>query len=109
MSILFLNYPKCSTCAKAKKWLDDNNITYTNRHIVEQNPTKDELQYFIELSGLEPKKFFNTSGILYRELNLKDKLITATKDEMIDILSTNGMLIKRPLIIGEKGVLIGKT
>ncbi len=107
MSVLFLNYPKCSTCIKAKKWLDENEVSYTSRHIVEDNPNKKELKKFIKLSGLPAKKFFNTSGILYREMSLKDKLTTATEDEMIDILSSNGMLVKRPLIVTDKGVLIG--
>lgn len=107
MSILFINYPKCSTCVNARKWLEENNLEFTNRHIVEDNPTKEELKKYVKLSGLPIKKFFNTSGILYREMNLKEKLTTATEDEMLEILSSNGMLIKRPLVITEKGVLIG--
>lgn len=107
MSILFINYPKCSTCVNARKWLEENNLEFTNRHIVENNPTKEELKKYVKLSGLPIKKFFNTSGILYREMNLKEKLTTATEDEMLEILSSNGMLIKRPLVITEKGVLIG--
>lgn len=107
MSVLFINYPKCSTCINARKWLEENNIEFESRHIVENNPTKEELKKFIDLSGLPVKKFFNTSGILYREMNLKEKLTTATEDEMIEILSSNGMLVKRPLVITEKGVLIG--
>jgi arsenate reductase len=107
MSVLFINYPKCSTCVNARKWLEENKIDFESRHIVENNPTKEELKKFISLSGLPAKKFFNTSGILYREMNLKERLITATEDEMIEILSSNGMLVKRPLVITDKGVLIG--
>lgn len=107
MSILFLNYPKCTTCIKARKWLEENNIEFTSRHIVEENPTAEELKTFIKLSGLPTKKFFNTSGILYREMNLKDKLATMSDDEMVNLLATNGMLVKRPLVVGENGVLVG--
>lgn len=107
MSILFLNYPKCTTCIKARKWLEENNIKFTSRHIVEENPTAEELKTFIKLSGLPTKKFFNTSGMLYREMNLKDKLTTMSDDEMINLLATNGMLVKRPLIVGQNGVLVG--
>lgn len=107
MSVLFINYPKCSTCVNARKWLEENKISFESRHIVENNPNKNELKKFITLSGLPAKKFFNTSGILYREMNLKEKLQSATEDEMIDILSSNGMLVKRPLVITDKGVLIG--
>ena len=107
MSILFLNYPKCTTCIKARKWLEENNIEFTSRHIVEENPTAEELKTFIKLSGLPTKKFFNTSGMLYREMNLKDKLTTMSDDEMVNLLATNGMLVKRPLIVGENGVLVG--
>lgn len=107
MSVLFINYPKCSTCIKARKWLEEHNIDFTSRHIVEDNPTKEELKKIISLSGLSPRKFFNTSGILYREMNLKSKLETASEEEMIDILSSNGMLVKRPLVVTDKGVLIG--
>lgn len=107
MSILFLNYPKCTTCIKARKWLEENNIEFTSRHIVEENPTAEELKTFIKSSGLPIKKFFNTSGMLYREMNLKDKLTTMSDDEMINLLATNGMLVKRPLVVGENGVLVG--
>lgn len=107
MSILFLNYPKCTTCIKARKWLEENNIEFTSRHIVEENPNVEELKTFIKLSGLPTKKFFNTSGMLYREMNLKDKLTTMSDDEMINLLATNGMLVKRPLVVGENGVLVG--
>ena len=107
MSVLFINYPKCSTCVNARKWLEENKIEFESRHIVENNPTKEELKKFIALSGLPAKKFFNTSGILYSELNLKEKLATATEEKMVEILSSNGMLVKRPLVVTDKGVLIG--
>lgn len=107
MSVLFINYPKCTTCINARKWLEEHNIEFVSRHIVEDNPKKEELKKYVALSGLPAKKFFNTSGILYREMKLKDKLATATEDEMLDILSSNGMLVKRPLVITDKGVLIG--
>ncbi len=107
MSILFLEYPKCSTCKKAKAWLEENNITFDDRHIVEQNPTAEELKVWHQKSGLPLKKFFNTSGLLYKELKLKDKLPAMTEDEMFDLLATNGMLVKRPLIVGDDFVLIG--
>lgn len=107
MSILFINYPKCSTCVKARKWLEENNLTFTDRHIVENNPTAEELKKFITLSGLPVKKFFNTSGILYREMNLKEKVATESDEELIKILASNGMLVKRPLVVTENGVLLG--
>ncbi|WP_302820865.1 arsenate reductase family protein [Fusobacterium ulcerans] len=107
MLVLFINYPKCSTCINARKWLEENNIEFTSRHIVEDNPKEDELKKYIKLSGLPVKKFFNTSGIFYREMNLKEKTASATDDEMIKILATNGMLVKRPLVVTEDGVLIG--
>ena len=107
MSVLFINYPKCSTCINARKWLEEHKIDFTSRHIVEDNPKKEELKKYVALSGLPVKKFFNTSGILYRQMNLKEKLAKASEDEMLDILSSNGMLVKRPLVIADKGVLIG--
>ncbi|MGL5175325.1 MAG: arsenate reductase family protein [Cetobacterium sp.] len=107
MRYLFLNYPKCSTCVKARKWLEENGVDFEARHIVENNPTKDELKKWLELSGLPVKKFFNTSGILYREMNLKEKVAENNEDELLEILSTNGMLVKRPLVIGNDKVLIG--
>lgn len=107
MKYLFLNYPKCSTCVKARKWLEENEVEFDARHIVENNPTKDELKKWLELSGLPIKKFFNTSGILYREMNLKEKVAENNEDELLEILSTNGMLVKRPLVIGDNKVLIG--
>ena len=107
MSKLFINYPKCSTCKKAEKFLKENNIEFININIVEENPSAEELALWMEKSGLEPRKFFNTSGVLYREMNLKDKIKTMSKEEMIEILSTNGMLVKRPLLITEEKVLVG--
>ena len=107
MSKLFINYPKCSTCKKAEKFLKENNIEFINRNIVEENPSAEELALWMEKSGLEPRKFFNTSGGLYREMNLKDKIKTMSKEEMIEILSTNGMLVKRPLLVMDDKVLVG--
>lgn len=107
MSKLFINYPKCSTCKKAEKFLKENNIEFINRNIVEENPSAEELALWMEKSGLEPRKFFNTSGVLYREMNLKDKIKTMSKEEMIEILSTNGMLVKRPLLVMDDKVIVG--
>lgn len=107
MKYLFVNYPKCSTCIKARKWLEENGVEFESRHIVENNPTKEELKKWIDLSGQPIKRFFNTSGILYREMNLKERVAKDSEDELLDILSTNGMLIKRPLLIGKDMVLIG--
>ena len=107
MKNLFVNYPKCTTCKRAEKFLKDNNIEYINRNIVEENPTSEELSKWIDKSGLEPKKFFNTSGILYREMNLKDKIKNMSKEDMVELLSTNGMLVKRPLLVTEDTVLVG--
>ena len=105
--MLFIEYPKCSTCQKAKKWLDTNGITYTDRHIVENNPTYEELKEWHERSGLPLKKFFNTSGMLYKEQQLKDKLPNMTEEEQLKLLATNGMLVKRPLIVDGDMVLTG--
>ena len=105
--ILFLEYPKCSTCRKAKKWLDENGVEYTDRHIVEQNPSVEELKMWHEKSGLPLKKFVNTSGMRYRELNLKDRLPQMSEEEQYELLSSDGMLVKRPLVIGEEFVLTG--
>lgn len=107
MKVLFIEYPKCSTCQKAKKWLEQNNIEFDDRHIVENNPTKDELRKWIKQSGYDIKKFFNTSGMKYKELNLKEKLPNMTDEEKIEILSTDGMLVKRPLAITDKVILVG--
>lgn len=103
----FICYPKCSTCQKAKKWLDANKIEYTERHIVEANPSENELRTWYEGSGLPLKKFFNTSGMLYKEMKLKDKLPTMSEDEQIRLLATNGMLVKRPIVVDEDKVLVG--
>ncbi len=105
--MLFLEYPKCSTCRKAKKWLDENGITYKDRHIIEENPTQEELKEWYKKSGLPLKRFFNTSGMKYRELKLKDKLPDMSEDEQISLLASDGMLVKRPLVIGDDFVLIG--
>ena len=91
MSILFIEYPKCTTCKKAKKWLDDHGIAYEDRHIKEQNPTAEELAVWYQKSGLPIKRFVNTSGMLYREMNLKDKLPTMTDEEILELLATDGM------------------
>ena len=107
MATLFLQYPACSTCQKAKKWLTENNIEYTNRLIVEDNTTAEEVKAWIPRSGLPIKKFFNTSGVLYREQGMKDKIKTLSEDELLDILASDGMMVKRPLIIGEDKVLVG--
>lgn len=105
--MLFLQYPKCSTCKKAKKWLDQHEVEYTDRHIVEDNPSYEELKEWYERSGLVLKKFFNTSGMLYKEMKLKDKLPTMSEEEQLKLLATNGMLIKRPLVINGDTVLTG--
>ena len=99
--ILFLEYPKCSTCCKAKKWLDENGVEYTDRHIVEQNPSVEELKMWHEKSGLPLKKFVNTSGMRYRELNLKDRLPQMSEEEQYELLATDGMLVKRPILVGD--------
>ena len=103
----FICYPKCTTCQKAKKWLDDNQIEYELRDIKLDNPTLEELTEWYKKSGLPLKKFFNTSGLLYKSLELKDKLPTMTEDEMLNLLATDGMLVKRPLLIGQDFVLVG--
>ena len=105
--MLFICYPKCSTCQKAKKWLDENRIEYTERHIVDDNPTYEELKKWYEKSGLPLKRFFNTSGMLYKEMKLKDKLPDMSEDEQLQLLATNGMLVKRPLVVAEGFVLTG--
>ncbi len=107
MENLFLWYPKCSTCQKAKRWLEENQISFEERHIVEQVPTKEELEKWIKQSGLEMKKIFNTSGLKYKELNLKEKLPNMSEKDKIELLASNGMLIKRPLLINDKVVLVG--
>lgn len=107
MKILFVEYPKCSTCQKAKKWLDENGVAYEDRHIVENNPTAEELKAWKEKSGLPLKKFFNTSGLLYKSMQLKEKLPGMGEEEQYALLATNGMLVKRPIIVGEDFVLTG--
>ena len=105
--MLFVHYPKCSTCKKARAWLDSRDVAYDERHIVEDNPTADELRTWHEASGLPLRRFFNTSGMLYREMALKDKLPIMTEDEMLELLSTNGMLVKRPILVTSDAVLVG--
>ena len=105
--LTFICYPKCTTCQRAQKWLDDNGVDYELRNIKEDNPSYDELKEWYGKSGLPIKKFFNTSGLLYKALGLKDKLPTMSEEEMLTLLSTDGMLVKRPLLIGENFVLVG--
>lgn len=108
MPVLFIEYPKCSTCRKAKKWLDEHGINYTDRHIVEDNPTAEELAAWQERSGLPVRRFFNTSGMRYRELGIKAKLDAGMSDEdAFALLATDGMLVKRPLVIADDAVLVG--
>ena len=107
MKNIFIEYPKCSTCKKAKKWLEENNIEFTSRNIVTQTPTAQELNEWIKNSGQDIKKWFNTSGLKYKELNLKEKLSTMSNEEKVQLLASDGMLIKRPLLISDKGILIG--
>ena len=107
MSRLFVEYPKCSTCRKSKKYLEDNQVDFIDRHIVEERPTEDELTKWIQMSGLPVKKFFNTSGKLYKEMGLKDKLAQMPETDQIKLLASDGMLVKRPLIIEENRVLVG--
>ena len=105
--IEFICYPKCTTCQRAQKWLDDNNIKYTLRNIKEQNPSLDELTEWHKASGLPLKKFFNTSGLLYKSMALKDKLPQMSEEEQLKLLSTDGMLVKRPIIVGSNFVRVG--
>lgn len=105
--MLFLCYPKCSTCQKVRKWLDEHGIKYTERHIAEKNPTYDELKVWYQQSGLPIKKFFNTSGLVYKEMQLKDKLTSMSEEEQLMLLATNGMLVKRPMVITNDIVLVG--
>ena len=105
--ILFIEYPKCTTCQKAKKWLDEKGIEYSDRHIKEDNPTYDELKKWHKMSGLPLKKFFNTSGLLYKSMNLKDKIPEMSEDEQLKLLASDGMLVKRPLIVGDDYALTG--
>ena len=105
--MLLLEYPPCSTCKKAKNWLMDHGVEFTARHIKEQNPTAEEISLWQAKSGLELKKFFNTSGMIYRDLGLKDKLPGMSREEQLQLLASDGMLVKRPLLITEKTVLTG--
>ncbi len=105
--VKFMCYPKCSTCQKARKWLDNNQIEYEFRDIKLDNPTLDELTEWYKKSGLPLKRFFNTSGLLYKSLDLKNKLLTMSEEEMLNLLATDGMLVKRPLLIGDSFVLVG--
>ncbi|NJE73985.1 arsenate reductase family protein [Pseudoflavonifractor sp. SW1122] len=107
MSVLFLQYPPCTTCKKAKAWLDERGVAYEARNIKEENPTAEELKAWHEKSGLPLKKFFNTSGLAYKALGLKDRLPTMSEEEQYQLLASDGMLVKRPLVIGEKFVLVG--
>ncbi|MCI8307698.1 MAG: arsenate reductase family protein [Lachnospiraceae bacterium] len=105
--MLFIEYPRCTTCQKAKKWLDAHNIQYTSRHIVDDNPSYEELKTWYERSGMPLKKFFNTSGRLYKEMHLKDKLPEMSEEEQLKLLASNGMLVKRPIFVDESFVTTG--
>ena len=107
MKPIFIQYPKCSTCKRAQKFLDDNHIDYVSRDMMEENPTKQELKTWLELSELPIKRLFNTSGIVYREMGLKDKLADMSEDEALELLSTTGRLVRRPLLVGDHGIFIG--
>lgn len=107
MTIQLIQYPKCTTCKKAQKWLDDNGVQYESIHIVEQTPSKEQLQAYYEASDLPLKKFFNTSGMKYRELGLKDKLATMSESEQLELLASDGMLIKRPIVTDGKNLTLG--
>ena len=104
---ILIEYPKCSTCKKAKNWLTENNIEFMDRNIIEEIPTVQELAKWIQKSGLEIKKWFNTSGLKYKSLNLKEKIVNMSDKEKIELLASDGMLIKRPILISNKGILIG--
>lgn len=105
--MLFVQYPKCTTCIKAKKWLDEHGIEYIDRNIKEENPTCEELRAFYEKSGLELKKFFNTSGLLYKSMNLKEKLPTMSEEDQLRLLASDGMLVKRPIVVDDEKILVG--
>ncbi|MDD7112889.1 MAG: arsenate reductase family protein [Lachnospiraceae bacterium] len=107
MKVLFVQYPKCSTCKKALNWLKENDVEFEDRHIVDNNPTAEELKEWHEKSGLPLKRFFNTSGQIYRQNNIKDRLPNMSDEEQYELLATNGMLVKRPIIVGEDYVLVG--
>ena len=105
--MLFIEYPPCSTCQKAKKWLDELGVSYEARHIKLENPTYEELKTWYQMSGLPLKRFFNTSGLLYKSMELKDKLPNMTEEEQLQLLATDGMLVKRPILVTEKGITTG--
>ncbi|MEE0467903.1 MAG: arsenate reductase family protein [Blautia sp.] len=105
--MLFVEYPKCSTCQKAKKWLLENQVEFEDRHIIEDNPSKEELKAWYEKSGLPLKRFFNTSGMKYKELKLKDRLPDMSEEEQLELLASDGMLVKRPVLVGDDFVLTG--
>ena len=105
--MIFINYPKCSTCRKAKKWLEEHDFEYNSKHIIEDNLTAEELKELWEISGLNLKKFFNTNGMKYRELKLKDKLQDMSEEEQLNLLATDGMLVKRPILVDDNIVLVG--
>lgn len=105
--MLFLEYPKCSTCRKAKQWLEEREVEFTDRNIREENPARKELEQWVRRSGLPLKRFFNTSGLLYKELHLKERLAQMTEEEQLDLLASDGMLVRRPLLITEDWILIG--
>lgn len=107
MENVFIEYPKCSTCKKAKKWLEESSIEFIDRNIVTDTPIQEELTEWIERSGQDIKKWFNTSGLKYKELNLKDRLVNMSNEEKIELLASDGMLIKRPLLISDKGIFTG--
>lgn len=107
MKNMFIEYPKCSTCKKAEKWLEENDVDFTDRNIVEETPTVEELTKWIKKSGQDIKRWFNTSGLKYKELNLKDKLASMTDKEKIELLASDGMLIKRPVFVSDKAIVIG--
>lgn len=107
MSVLFVQYPKCSTCKKAMKWMQENGVEFEDRHIVENNPTAEELKKWHEKSGLPLKRFFNTSGQVYRQNNIKDRLPDMSEEEQYELLASNGMLVKRPIVVGDDFVLVG--
>ena len=105
--ILFVHYPKCTTCKRAKKWLDEHQISYEERDIKENNPSLEELKEWYQRSGLPLKRFFNTSGMLYKEMKLKDKLPEMSEDEQLALLASDGMLVKRPIVVTKESVLVG--
>ena len=107
MSILFVEYPKCTTFQKAKKWLESENVTFEDRHIVENNPSVEELKKWHKMSGLPLKRFFNTSGMKYKELGLKDRIPQMTEEEQYELLATDGMLVKRPILVGDTFAFTG--